>query len=155
VTKKGRKPKFFYCLNRIGTLSYSAEEAGVGPGPISTGLRWRLPRQGHAQHTRARLESLETLIGSVMTSKTPKPNVGGRPGRAVASAKALAALGVDPATIDPMWILASIAADASAPAAARVAACRVLLGAPKAPERDKMDQASSRAITLLQQGRLH
>jgi hypothetical protein len=91
-----------------------------------------------------------------MTSKTAKPNAGGRPGRAVASAKALAALGVDPATIDPRWILASIAADASAPAAARVAACRVMLAAsPKAPDRDEMDQTSARAIALLQQGRLH
>jgi hypothetical protein len=36
-----------------------------------------------------------------------------------------------------------------------VAACRVLLAAPEAPERDKMDQASARAIARLQQGRLH
>jgi hypothetical protein len=91
-----------------------------------------------------------------MTSKTAKPNVGGRPSRAIASAKALAALGVGPATIDPRWILASIAADASAPASARVAACRVLLAAsPKAPDRGEVDKTLARAITLLQQGRAH
>jgi hypothetical protein len=36
-------------------------------------------------------------------------------------------LGIDPATVDPRVILASIAADTSAPATARVAACRALL----------------------------
>jgi hypothetical protein len=39
----------------------------------------------------------------------------------------LAAIGVDPAAINPMSILAAIAADLSAPSSARVAACRVLL----------------------------
>src|SRR5262245_53894405 len=52
---------------------------------------------------------------------------GGRPTRAEATAKALAAIGVDPAMINPMNILAAIAADLSAPATARVAAAKVLL----------------------------
>ena len=42
--------------------------------------------------------------------------------------RTMAALGVDPETTSPLRILAAIAADADAPAAARVAVCRVLLG---------------------------
>ena len=53
---------------------------------------------------------------------------GGRPTRAEATAKALAAIVVDPTTIDPRGILAAIAADRSAPAGARVAACRTCSG---------------------------
>ncbi len=60
-----------------------------------------------------------------------KPRRGrGRPNRAEASAKALAALaanGIDPASIDPRAVLAAVAADPSAPASARVAAARALL----------------------------
>jgi hypothetical protein len=77
----------------------------------------------------------------------------GRPTRAEASAKLL--LGIDPNNIDPRAILAEIAADRSAPAAARVAACRALMvSVPKEPagaDREKMDAASSRAISLLSQ----
>jgi len=50
---------------------------------------------------------------------------GGRPSRASASAKAL--LGVDLTAVDPVGILRAIAADLSAPASARVAACKALL----------------------------
>jgi hypothetical protein len=65
-------------------------------------------------------------------------------------------LDVDPDQVDPRRILAEIATDTSAPAAARVAACRVLLASPKTSGPEKMlDQTSARAITLLQQGRLH
>jgi hypothetical protein len=49
----------------------------------------------------------------------------GRPTRAAASAKAL--IGVDPGAVDPRVVLLTIAADASSPATARVAACRALL----------------------------
>ena len=55
----------------------------------------------------------------------PSPNRRGRPTRAQVSAKVLA--GLDPSKVDPWLILATIASDASAPAAARVAACRVLV----------------------------
>jgi len=89
----------------------------------------------------------------------------GRPTRAEATAKALAALGgVDPATIHPRMILASIAADTSAPATARVAACRALLASDtEASARrdtsagDEMDPVSTRAIALLadRAGRSH
>jgi hypothetical protein len=60
-----------------------------------------------------------------------KPRRGrGRPSRAEASAKTIAALqaaGVDPTSFDPRAVLAAVAADASAPASARVAAARALL----------------------------
>jgi|SRR6266576_6296331 hypothetical protein len=57
---------------------------------------------------------------------------GGRPTRAEATVKAL--LGVDLTAVDPVAILRAIAADLSAPASARVAACRALIAAPGAPE---------------------
>jgi len=50
---------------------------------------------------------------------------GGRPSRAEASVKALR--GLDLTAIDPVAILREIAADLSAPASARVAACKALL----------------------------
>jgi hypothetical protein len=49
----------------------------------------------------------------------------GRPTRAEASAQALA--GIDVAETDPMAVLRQVAADPSAPAASRVAACKALL----------------------------
>jgi hypothetical protein len=52
----------------------------------------------------------------------------GRPSREDEMRRTLAGLGVDPALISPQRILAAIAADADAPAGARVAACKVLLG---------------------------
>jgi hypothetical protein len=42
--------------------------------------------------------------------------------------RALAQIGLDPTLIDPLRILASIAANKSMPPTARVAACKVLLG---------------------------
>src|SRR5436190_21268577 len=60
-----------------------------------------------------------------------KPRRGrGRPNRAEATAKAMAALaaaGIDVTHIDPRLILQAIACDASAPASARVSAARALL----------------------------
>ena len=53
----------------------------------------------------------------------------GRPPVSITLARAIERLGVDPATVDPARILASIAADARTPATARVAACRALLDA--------------------------
>jgi hypothetical protein len=43
-------------------------------------------------------------------------------------ARVLAEIGLDPTLIDPLRILASIAANKSMPPTARVAACKVLLG---------------------------
>jgi hypothetical protein len=65
----------------------------------------------------------------------PSPNRRGRPTRAQVSAKVLA--GLDPSKVDPWLILATIASDASAPAAARVAACKVLID----NERSDVDNA--------------
>jgi hypothetical protein len=57
----------------------------------------------------------------------PSPNRRGRPPRAQASAKALAGLVINPTTFDPLKVLVEIAADTSAPAAARVSAAKALL----------------------------
>jgi hypothetical protein len=79
----------------------------------------------------------------------------GRPSRAEATAKALAALGIDPASIDPRAVLAAIAADSSAPASARVAACKALLTHQPAGEPDKPgvgdppDELTQRALQIL------
>jgi hypothetical protein len=66
-----------------------------------------------------------------VTPAKPKSK-GGRPSRAAASAKALR--GIDPAAIDLVMVLRTIAADRSAPASARVNACRTLLALPGDPE---------------------
>src|SRR5262245_26801353 len=81
----------------------------------------------------------------------------GRPRRAEASTKAMAALaaaGIDAATVDPRLILQSIAADPSAPATARVAACRALLQASAANDAENSrphsdDAVSARAKILM------
>jgi hypothetical protein len=53
----------------------------------------------------------------------------GRPTKAEELQRALAEIGCDPALIDPRRVLAAIAADADAPATARVAAAKALLAA--------------------------
>jgi hypothetical protein len=94
-----------------------------------------------------------------MKNKTPQKSTGrkpGRPTRAEAARKAIAALaaaGIDPSSIDPRRILAEIAADASAPASARVMACRALLLTTAAPEEGAdgalADKISMRAIEIM------
>jgi len=61
----------------------------------------------------------------------------GRPSRREASAKAGASLMIDPASIDPREILAGIAADQSAPATSRAAACKALLALKSSSDRDE------------------
>lgn len=78
----------------------------------------------------------------------------GRPSRAEASKKALEALaaaGVDPATVDPRRILESIAADTSAPASARVQACRALLADrdPEDPKGRADSKLNARALAIM------
>jgi hypothetical protein len=83
------------------------------------------------------------------TPKAPKRK-GGRPSRAEASAKALR--GVDLAEIDPVAILREIAGDTSAPAGARVAAAKALLGAQdQDPAEDPGGDAriNARAVALM------
>jgi hypothetical protein len=79
------------------------------------------------------------------------PPIGGRPTRAEAAAKGLKTLGINPEGIDPKRILSEIAVDTSAPAAARVAACKALLAdAPKpAAEVDDLDPITRKALELL------
>ena len=79
----------------------------------------------------------------------PKPRRG-RPPRAEASAKALAR--VDWSQFDPVEVLRRIAADTSAPASARVAACRALIAAEAAPgdgEDAAPDSISRRALQIM------
>jgi hypothetical protein len=52
---------------------------------------------------------------------------GGRPTRAEALRRRIEAVGVSPDSVDPLRVLAGIAIDETASAAARVSACRVLL----------------------------
>src|SRR5262245_9626499 len=51
----------------------------------------------------------------------------GRPSRKEELQRALAELGVDPALVDPLRVLASVASDAAAAPTARVAAAKALL----------------------------
>jgi hypothetical protein len=92
----------------------------------------------------------------------PRRRGRGRPRRKEATEKALAELSVDPIGIDPRAILASIAVDTSAPASARVAACRALLSTGKddpgavADERAGIptDATTRKAIALMAQAQL-
>src|SRR5262245_41163979 len=98
------------------------------PAPGATsGVGGRIPRQ--VWEGRTAVGALAARARALRNSRKPKgaemkqpPSIkprGGRPSRAEASAKALAALeaaGIDPMTVDPRLILRSIAADPSAPA---------------------------------------
>jgi hypothetical protein len=53
----------------------------------------------------------------------------GRPTKQEELRRVLAGIGIDPSAIDPLRILAAIAANGSMPPTARVAACKALLGA--------------------------
>jgi hypothetical protein len=96
--------------------------------------------------------------------RRPKQQRRGRPTRALAAeraAAALKALGVDFRTADPEMILRAIACDTSAPAAARVAACRTLLGLGDAGDGSgklaradvRLQEVNALAIQLLTRGR--
>jgi hypothetical protein len=78
---------------------------------------------------------------------------GGRPTRAEATAKALAALAIDPRTVDPIAVLAGIMADVSLPASARVQAARALIAArgqgPAVEDSAAGSDVASRAIRLM------
>jgi len=68
----------------------------------------------------------------------------GRPSKAEELRRVLAGIGIDPSAIDPLRILAAIAADGSMPPTARVAACRALIAA-RDPERSE-DSAVDSAV---------
>jgi hypothetical protein len=87
------------------------------------------------------------------TPKTGK-NPRGRPNRAEAERERLATIGIDPASIDVRRILASIAADTKAPAAARLSAIRELVGRPETPlatttDNNVDDQISRMAVRMM------
>jgi hypothetical protein len=64
-----------------------------------------------------------------MPTNTDKPSRRrGRPSRKEEMERALAEIGIDPALVNPLRILAAIAANGRMPPTARVAACKVLLG---------------------------
>jgi hypothetical protein len=76
----------------------------------------------------------------------------GRPSKAEEVRRVLAEIGIDPSAIDPMRILADIAANGSMPPTARVAACKALLGQRDQPAEDSAvagDAVSVRAQQLL------
>ena len=63
------------------------------------------------------------------TNPKKSPRRRGRPSKQEELQRSLAEIGIDPALIDPLRILASIAANRSMPPTARVAACKALLAA--------------------------
>jgi hypothetical protein len=71
--------------------------------------------------------------------------------------RALAAVGCDPMAIDPLRILAGIAANESMPPTARVTACKVLLGAKdQDPAEDSAaSDVAERAIRLMASRKAH
>jgi hypothetical protein len=76
----------------------------------------------------------------------------GRPSKSEEVQRALAAVGCDPMVIDPLRILAGIAADESMPPTARVSACKVLLGVKdQEPAEDSAagSDVAQRAIRLM------
>jgi hypothetical protein len=71
--------------------------------------------------------------------------------------RVLAEIGIDPSAIDPLRILAGLAASKSTPPTARVAACKVLLGVKdQDPAEDSVAAAgevAARAIRLMASAR--
>jgi hypothetical protein len=68
------------------------------------------------------------------------------------------ATGIDPATINPRWILAGIAVDPDQPGAVRVQACRTLLGRSvddAARAESKHDRINQLAAAAMARGRLN
>jgi len=76
----------------------------------------------------------------------------GRPSREEATRRALAALTIDPRTVDPLAVLAGIMVDVSLPASARVQAARALIAARgQGPAEDAAagSDVAARAIQLM------
>jgi hypothetical protein len=71
--------------------------------------------------------------------------------------RALAELGVDPRTVDPLAVLASIMMDATLPASARVQAARALIAARQEPVEDSAagSDVAARAIRLMAARKAH
>jgi hypothetical protein len=88
---------------------------------------------------------------TTLTPEAPRRRRG-RPTKEEEVRRALAELGgIDPATIDPRKILAAIASDPGAPASARVAACKTLLGVQdQSPAEDSSGDINARAVAIMQ-----
>jgi hypothetical protein len=71
----------------------------------------------------------------------------GRPSKLEEVRRALAEIGCDPTAIDPLRILAGIAADESMPPTARVTACKVLL-AGRDPDQPTHSAAGGDAVSV-------
>src|SRR5262245_56948695 len=89
-----------------------------------------------------------------LNPETPRRRLG-RPSRKEEVERALAELEVDPALVDPLRVLASIAGDVAAPASARVMACKALLAARDrgAAEDAAGSDVAARAIELMAHAR--
>jgi hypothetical protein len=81
----------------------------------------------------------------------------GRPSKEEATRRALAAILVDPRSVDPLAVLAGIMVDASAPAGARVQAARALIAARQDPTDDTSagSDIAKRAIELMTARKAH
>jgi hypothetical protein len=114
---------------------------------ISSEVRSRQPRQLPFRTIFLSGESPENRANPQMLEMTAPKRGRGRPNRAETSALALA--GIDLSACDPVVILQSIALDISAPAAARVAACRELRKAAAAGPVDGLDEITRAAIRAM------
>jgi hypothetical protein len=81
----------------------------------------------------------------------------GRPTLKEEVRRALAEIGVDPRTVDPLSVLASIMMDATLPASARVQAARALIAARQGPAEDSAagSDVAQRAIKLMTARKAH
>lgn len=118
----------------------------------SRGRLWACGRIYQAPTLQPDMDATAMAENPALNPETPRRKPG-RPSKAEEVRRALAGVGCDPALIDPKRILASIAADADAPAGARVAACRVLLGVKEQDSAEDSAAAASdvatRAIRLM------
>jgi hypothetical protein len=92
------------------------------------------------------------------TTPEKSPRRRGRPTKEEELRRALAEIGCDPAAVDPLRILAGIAADESMPPTARVAACKVLLGVKdqdSAEDSAAGGDVAARAIRLMAARKAH
>jgi hypothetical protein len=87
----------------------------------------------------------------------PQRRKRGRPTRKEEVARALAEIGIDPRSVDPLAVLASIMMDATLPASARVQAARALIAARQEPAEDSAagGDVASRAIRLMAARKAH
>jgi hypothetical protein len=90
------------------------------------------------------------------TNSEKPPRRRGRPSKAEELQAAMRALAIDPRTVDPLAVLASIMMDATLPASARVQAARALIAArDEGPAEDSAagGDVAQRAIKLMADAR--